>query len=85
MIGLLELIGFGFLFQTVVYLIVRAYAMSVTRENLERRFDGDQDRATYIATGLTQYRHSLRFKLLWLFYILPLALIILTAYLVNSQ
>lgn len=85
MIGLLKLIGFGFLALTVVYFIVRAYGLSVTRERLERAYGGDQDRDAYIATGLSQYQRSLRFKLLWLVYILPIAVIILTAYLVNSQ
>jgi len=85
MIGLLKLAGFGFLALTVVYFVVRAYALSVTRESLERAYDGFQDRDAYIATGLSQYQRSLQYKLLWLVYILPLALIILTAYLVNSQ
>lgn len=85
MIGLLKLIGFGFLALTLFYLIVRAYALSVVRESLERSFDQEGDRDTYIAKGLSQYQRSLRFKLLWLVYILPIALIILTAYLVNSQ
>lgn len=85
MFGLLKLLGFGFLALTVVYLIVRAYALSVTRERLERSFDGGQDRDAYIAAGLSQYQRSLRYKLLWLVYILPLALIFMTAYLVNSQ
>jgi len=85
MIGLLKLIGFGFLVLTVFYLIVRAYALSVVRESLERSYDQDGDRDTYAANGLSQYQRSLRFKLLWLVYILPMALIILTAYLVNSQ
>lgn len=91
MIGLLKLIGFGFLALTVVYLIIRRYALSVTREALERAYDSGQDgvdaqeRDTYIDAGLLQYKRSLRFKLLWLIYILPLASIILTAYVVNSQ
>lgn len=91
MFGALKLIGFGFLALTVVYLIIRRYALSVTREALERAYgsrqDGDaaQERDTYIDAGLLKYKRSLRFKLLWLIYILPLAFIILTAYLVNSQ
>lgn len=87
MIGFLKLIGFGFLALTVIYLLVRSYALSVTRERLERSHDKaqDGDRDSYIATGLSQYRRSLRYKLLWLVYILPIAVIILTAYLVNSQ
>lgn len=87
MIGLLKLIGFGFLGLSVIYLVVRAYALSVTRERLERDFDRGQDGDidAYIATGLSEYRRSLRYKLLWLVYILPIAVIILTAYLVNSQ
>lgn len=85
MIGPLKLIGFGFLALTVIYLIVRAYALSVRRERLKRSFDGDADRDSYIAAGLSQYRRSLGYKLLWLVYILPIAVIILTAYMVNSQ
>lgn len=53
MIGLLKLLGFGFLVLTGVYLIVRAYALSVTRENLERAYNGDPDRDAHIAMGLS--------------------------------
>jgi hypothetical protein len=64
------------------------YARSVEREKLEKSFDaGDDagDRDTFINAGLTAYQHSLRHKTLWLIYIIPVAVIILTAYLVNHQ
>lgn len=88
MIGLLELIVFGFLGLSVIYILVSIYAQSVERENLEKSFDAggiDGARDAYIAAGLAAYQHSLRHKTLWLVYIIPVAVIILTAYLINSQ
>jgi hypothetical protein len=96
MIGLVQLIVFGFLGLTVIYVIVTTYARSTERERLERSFDADhpdlgqdQARATaregFITAGMIRYRSSLRRKLLWLVYILPMAAILLTIYVVNSQ
>ncbi len=88
MVGLIELIVFGFLALSVVYIAVSIYARSVEREKLEKAFDAGGvtgERDAYINAGLTAYQHSLRHKTLWLVYIVPVAVIILTAYLVNHQ
>jgi hypothetical protein len=87
MIGLIQLIVFGFLGLTVIYIIVSIYARSTERERLERAFDAEPlgARDDYIRAGIEAYKRSLRRKLLWLVYILPMAAILLTIYVVNSQ
>jgi Ca2+/Na+ antiporter len=71
---------------SVVYVVVSIYSRSVRREKLEKRFDqGDiaGDRDTYIEEGMAEYQHGLRRKLIVLVYIVPIAIVAVTVYLVN--
>lgn len=92
MIGFFRLLLYGFLALSLVYLLIALYAASLRREALEKEWDSDPDRlpgddaarATYIAEGMQAYRHSLRRKLIWGVYIVPLLLMTLLMYLVNQ-
>ena len=91
--GVLYLLVGGFTLLTAVYLVVSAYSASVRREKLEKEWDGDParegasdaDRFAFIEQGMDAYRHGLRRKLIVLVYIVPVAFVLLTIYLVNFQ
>jgi hypothetical protein len=86
MIGFLRLAVFAFIGLSVVYLVLRIYARSLRREALEREFDAGGIAGTrehHVAAGLARYEGSLRRRLLWLVYIIPMALMAVTIYLVN--
>ncbi len=93
MIGLLRAAVLAFVLLSVVYVIVSIYSRSVRREKLEKDWDSDPDklgaesseRDAYITAGLNAYRHSLRRKLIVLVYIIPMAVVLATAYAVNHQ
>jgi Ca2+/Na+ antiporter len=93
-LGLLRAGLMAFVILTVVYLLVSVYSRSVRREKLEKEFDAlaaeppmegtsPADRDAYIEAGLQAYRGSLRRKLIWLVYIIPMAVVISTVYYVN--
>ena len=93
MIGLFKAGILAFVLLTVVYVIVSIYSRSVRREKLEKDWDSDpeklgaesSERDAYIKAGLNAYRHSLRRKLIVLVYIIPMAVVLATAYAVNHQ
>lgn len=93
MIGLLRAAVLAFVLLSVVYVIVSIYSRSVRREKLEKDWDSDpnklgaesSERDAYIKAGLNAYRHSLRRKLIVLVYIIPMAVVLATAYAVNHQ
>ena len=86
MIGALRLLVFGFLGLSVIYFIVAIYARSTEKERLEKEWEeevGTGDRDEYVRRGLAEYRHSLRRKLIWLVYILPMLAIAVLLYVIN--
>jgi uncharacterized protein involved in cysteine biosynthesis len=88
MIALIRLVVFGFLALSVVYVLVSLYSQSVRREKLEKKFDAggiSGDRDAYIKAGMTAYQKGLRRKLIWLVYIIPMAVVAITVYFVNYQ
>lgn len=83
---MLKLLAVGAVSLTVVYWIVAVYARSVRREGLENEFDGGGIpglREDHIAAGLATYEHGLRRRLVLLVYVIPVALIVTIAYIVN--
>ena len=83
---MLQLIIGGFVGLSVVYWIVLTYARSVRREALENAFDaGGKDglREEYVARGMAEYEHGLQRRLVVLVYVIPVALIVVIAYVVN--
>jgi hypothetical protein len=88
MIGILRSAFFGFIGLTVIYVLVAIYSRSVRREKLEKKFDAggiEGDRDTYIAEGMQAYEHGLKRRLLWLVYIIPTVVVVVTVYFVNYQ
>ncbi|MEZ5779037.1 MAG: hypothetical protein R3E44_11815 [Paracoccaceae bacterium] len=92
MIALIRLAVFGFIGLSVVYFVVSIYSRSVRREKLEKRWDAEHGetadeaaRTAYIETGMREYEHGLRKKLIWLVYVIPMVIIAATVYLVNYQ
>jgi len=86
MIGMIRLVVFGLLFLTVVYVALSLYSRSVRREKLEREWDEEireGDRDAFIRKGLEEYRHSLRRKLIWLVFIVPIVVVAALIYVVN--
>jgi len=73
----------GFLVLTVVYWVVALYSRSVRREKLEKHWDteiGTGDRDAYIRQGMEDYRGSLRRKLIWGVYIVPMVVLVVLLY-----
>ena len=92
MFGIIRLAVLGLIGLSVLYLVVRTYARSVHRERLEKDWDanppagqGDSERAVWIESGLNAYEHSLRRKLIWLVFVLPVLAFAGIVYLVNYQ
>ena len=93
MIGMIRAGLLAFVILTVVYLMVSIYSRSVRREKLEKAWDSDparegaalEERSAYIEAGMAAYRGSLRRKLIWLVYVIPMVAIMATVYAVNYQ
>lgn len=82
MIAFLRLAVIGFLVLTAIYWLVRVYSRSVRRETLEKRWDEQAaegaapgDRDAYIRDGMRAYDRGLRRKLIWLVYVVPVAVV----------
>jgi hypothetical protein len=92
MFALIRLTVLGFIGLSVVYLLVSIYSRSVRREKLEKDWDanppegmGDADRRAFIEDGMRAYETGLRKKLIWLVYVIPMIILMVTIYLVNFQ
>ncbi len=86
MIGFLQLFVIGFVALTGLYVMISLYSRSVRREALEDEWDGDrptEDRDAFIAEGMARYERSLRRKLIWLVYVVPVVAALVTFYVVN--
>jgi hypothetical protein len=71
---------------TVIYLCLSWYSRSVRREKLEKEFDSGGiggDRDAFIKQGLKDYDGSLRRKLIWAVYVIPVIGVIGLIYVVN--
>ena len=86
MFALARLVVVGLVVLTVVYFCLALYSRSVRRGKLEKEWDEEGmtgDRDAFIAQGLEDYEGSLRRKLLWGVYIVPITLVVVTVYLTN--
>lgn len=86
MLALVRLIVVGFVALTVIYLSLSYYARAARRDKLRRKWDEDirrGDREAYVKRGLQIYDRSLRRKLLWGVYVVPVVTIAVVIYLVN--
>ncbi|OZB17740.1 MAG: hypothetical protein B7X55_05895 [Rhodobacterales bacterium 34-62-10] len=85
-LALARLIIVGFIILTVIYVSLSFYSRSVRRTKLRQKWDEDirrGDRDEYVRRGLKIYDRSLRRKLLWGVYIVPVVSIAVVIYLVN--
>jgi hypothetical protein len=85
-LALARLIIVGFIVLTVIYLSLSLYSRAVRRDKLRRKWDediGHGDREAFVRRGLKLYDRSLRRKLLWGVYIVPVVTIAVVIYLVN--
>ena len=86
MLALMRLLIFGLIALTTLYLGISWYSRSVRRKKMAQDWEeagrpGDRD--AYIETGMVQYEQSLRKRLIWLVYIIPVTLICVTIYVTN--
>ncbi len=83
---MIRLVVMGFIVLTVIYVCLFFYSRSARRAKLESWYeetDKSEDRDSYIETGLREYDNSLRPKLLWGVYIVPILTICVIIYLTN--
>lgn len=85
-----RLVIIGFLALSVIYLSLSVYFRSVRRENLEEDWaekhpdGGDRtQRDAYIETGMAEYAHSIRKRLVLLVYVIPVIAIAVIQYFTN--
>lgn len=86
MLGILRAWLIALVILTVFYWLLRTYFRSTRREALERRFDEEGltgERDIWVEAQMKDYGRSLKLRLLWLVYILPLAAISGIIYYVN--
>lgn len=88
MAALARLLVIGFVVLTVIYVSLSIYSRSVRRRKLQDWWEeegrpGELD--TYIDEGLRDYEGSLRRKLIWGVYIVPVAVVALIVYLTNFR
>ena len=86
MFGWIRLGVIGFIALSVVYVCLSWYSKSVRREKLEKEFDAggiDGERDAFIEQGLKEYEGSLRRKLIYGVYVVPVVLLFVVIYMVN--
>ncbi|WP_299151543.1 hypothetical protein [uncultured Tateyamaria sp.] len=84
--ALIRLFFIAFVVLSIVYLSLSLYSRSRARDRLEGEWDESDKtmpRDAFVREGLQDYDGSLRRKLIWGVYIVPMALVCLTIYLVN--
>ncbi len=84
--GFIRLGVFGFLALGVMFILVTIYSRSIRKEKLENEWDNEVktgDRDAYIEEGLREYEGGLRKKLIWLVFIVPIAVVAVLIYVIN--
>ena len=90
--GFIRLVVFGFIALSVIYLSVSVYSRSIRRERLEDEFDEDHPeggepgaRDAYVEAGIVEYNSSIRPKLIGLVYVIPIIVISVIVYVINTN
>jgi hypothetical protein len=86
MIALARLVIIGLIVLTVIYFSLSVYSRSVRRGKLKAEWDREGmtgDRDTFIREGMEAYENSLRAKLIWGVYVVPIVLVAVIIYLTN--
>ena len=87
MFGWVRLAIIGLFFLTIIFFCLAWYSRSVRREKLEQQFDQGAEhpgpREQFIEDGLKAYEGSLRAKLIWGVYVIPILLVVVMIYVTN--
>lgn len=86
MIGFIRLAIILFVALTVVYVSLSFYSRAMRKSKLKKKWhDGKQlvDRDTFVQRGLERYDGSIRRKLIWGVYVVPVGVIMVIIYLTN--
>jgi len=87
MLAFVRLIVVGFVVLTIIYFCLSLYSRSVRRGKLEREWEeedgGTGDKEAFVAAGMQDYESSLRRKLLFGVYVVPVVVVSLIIYLTN--
>jgi hypothetical protein len=86
MTALLRLLIFGLIFLTIVYVALSWYFRAEHRRRMERDWEEagrPGTREAYVAAGMEQYEQSLRRKLIWLVYVVPVTAVLVIIYVTN--
>ncbi len=86
MAALAKLVVIGFIVLTVIYVSLSLYSRSVRKSKLAEWWEEEGrpgDREAYIDAGLKDYEGSLRRKLIWGVYIVPVTVVALIIYFTN--
>lgn len=86
MLGFLRLAVFGFLALSVVFVCLSFYSRAVRKGKLRAEWEAgpkDVDEDTFLDQGLKEYEGSLRRKLIWGVYVVPMVVICVIIYLTN--
>lgn len=90
--GLIRLVGLGFIGLSVLYFAISIFSRSLRREKLEKAWDANPPeggdaaaRDTYIEQGMTDYESGFRKKLIVLVYIIPPVFVAVILYVTNTQ
>ena len=88
MVAMFEGVLVGTIVLIVFHFLVALWARSVRREALEKEFAASPaavDRDAFIAAGMRAYRKSLRYRLLFVIYLIPVAAIVVITTVVNNS
>ena len=88
MIGFIRLAVFGFLFLSVIFVCLSFYSRAVRKGKLRAAWaEGDKvvDEDSFVDEGLKEYEGSLRRKLIWGVYVVPMVVICVIIYLTNHS
>ena len=88
MLGFIRLVGMGLIFLTVIYVCLSFYSRAVRAGKLRKKwYAGPQkvDRDTFVKRGLEKYDGSIRRKLIWGVYIVPVITFGVIIYLTNHS
>ena len=86
MFALARLAVVGLVVLTIVYVCLSLYSRAKRRDKLEAPWDNEGmsgDRDAFIDQGLQDYDGSLRRKLIWGVYIIPVTIVIALIYFMN--
>lgn len=86
MIALARLLVIGLIVLTVIFVSLSLYSRSVRRGKLAEWWEEEGrpgSKEDYIEAGLKEYAGSLRRKLIWGVYIVPITVIVLIIYFTN--